>query len=1154
MKKSFWIWIFCAVAVPLSALSVAAAVSFHKSKQKEKRRLAKAALKEESLQFSQKWNHLASLIVKELRQIEADRAFPAKSLFSAAAFWSEGEARLLLPLPQETKKSFERTETEGIGEENNVPANENPATGGSSGGKKASGQPKNSASKGPRDANASREATGGKPASGGPTSNKPTVSKPADRAFQNAKTGRDAADGAAADGAAADRTSADRQTSDSAATDSNALAVAKTELKRWKETAQFVFQQQNRKKKERLTFQSAGFFPSPSSFPPSSDRPVRPERVRPSLASGEPSHGEPAAGRASTGESSGFLAGKGGVSAKEHTKDRLTAVVLSSFPNEKISGKITRQSDSKDNNEETAFSESEAAPGEGFSATDSATQISHEPNRGGPNLDESAGKPETTPKDREARPTRSASSPDKPLQKTQAPEAIAGFIRASDFQKILSLLDPPVGILDGGGRGGPNLGGPNLGGPHRGGLPKVGLPRSGSKKTAAVLLATDQGRLLFHSAKENRFSARVPAPLRKALSQKKPLFASWMKRKTPRKRRQSGSPLLSKSSMQDPPDRISADRQRALALPADRTSADRSPAETQGRGAAKGKHLAYILPIKGSNLSVVSKTFLKKTPFAFFSGWGWKWAFLCATALFFILSLLALALSPLIFAYTQLKKALTQYSLKGKMPPMHSRNPYLRFYSNINSPIVSPPSPFIGTESRKSVSQQTGAGPRPVRQDGFRQTDRPATGLSEKAFRQRPETAFPAHKTRAAARRFQQTVPRQTGLPTTDSSESIAGFQKRETRGGGVSAGQPLQQIHEDSASASQEAAWAASPAPAAAGNSNPNGLQTSALETNRSASRGDSGGNLGGGFDRRPGAPQTQYMQDANKALEDQEIISMKMERLTFRTVLEKEAAKLKERYPGFSLQTELQSNISLWFFAPFMRKILCALLLNAIEAMGGKAKQIVKVTSQTEGDFFVFTVEDQGSGLTNETASKAFSLYFSTKSQLGVGLNMAETLILANDGALELLPGENGGAKALVKLPLSGFLKAQSFQMMMKQKKTKQSAGAEGAAPPTAATAAAGASQTRKQAKDRIAADRIAADRTSADRIAAARPVADRISEDGSAAARKQKPATSRTEEAGRFPSVKKRGGASPLKRSAAAGTRRGGASRRAVKAFFS
>lgn len=151
-----------------------------------------------------------------------------------------------------------------------------------------------------------------------------------------------------------------------------------------------------------------------------------------------------------------------------------------------------------------------------------------------------------------------------------------------------------------------------------------------------------------------------------------------------------------------------------------------------------------------------------------------------------------------------------------------------------------------------------------------------------------------------------------------------------------------------------------------------------------------------------------------------------------TFKQVLEGECEKLKRRYPGFSIHQSLKANVPLWQFAPFMKKILSALLLNGIEAMGGNHRQNITVKSFGEKNHFVFTVEDKGPGLTEEEAEQAFSLYYSTKSQLGAGLNLVEAIVTANNGNIKLLPGGKGGTQARVSLPLSCFLKAQNFKSL--------------------------------------------------------------------------------------------------------------------------
>ena len=148
----------------------------------------------------------------------------------------------------------------------------------------------------------------------------------------------------------------------------------------------------------------------------------------------------------------------------------------------------------------------------------------------------------------------------------------------------------------------------------------------------------------------------------------------------------------------------------------------------------------------------------------------------------------------------------------------------------------------------------------------------------------------------------------------------------------------------------------------------------------------------------------------------------------LTFKNILEKEYQRLKTKYPKLSIQQKLKDNVAVWQFASFMKKILSALLLNALEAMGGSPQQNITLKSWKKEGHFIFTIEDKGPGMTEEEMKKAFSLYYSTKSQMGVGLNIVKALVTANKGNIELTPSEGGGTKVRVSLPVSCFLKTQN------------------------------------------------------------------------------------------------------------------------------
>ena len=130
-----------------------------------------------------------------------------------------------------------------------------------------------------------------------------------------------------------------------------------------------------------------------------------------------------------------------------------------------------------------------------------------------------------------------------------------------------------------------------------------------------------------------------------------------------------------------------------------------------------------------------------------------------------------------------------------------------------------------------------------------------------------------------------------------------------------------------------------------------------------------------------------------------------------TFQQVLQEEAERLQKKYPNFSLHQDLQSNTALFQFAGFMKKILSALLLNGIEAMGASPRQTLTVKSFEKDKFFVFSVEDKGKSITPLEAQEAFILYHSTKSQLGVGLNLVSAIVTANGGSVKLCPIPEGG-----------------------------------------------------------------------------------------------------------------------------------------------
>ena len=145
-----------------------------------------------------------------------------------------------------------------------------------------------------------------------------------------------------------------------------------------------------------------------------------------------------------------------------------------------------------------------------------------------------------------------------------------------------------------------------------------------------------------------------------------------------------------------------------------------------------------------------------------------------------------------------------------------------------------------------------------------------------------------------------------------------------------------------------------------------------------------------------------------------------------SFQRLARAQAEKLKLRYPGLTVEEDFQDDIKLWGFGHSMKLILQELFSNAVEAMGGSPSQRILVSARIDSDQFVFSVRDYGAGASFEDYEKMLQLYYSTKSQLGVGLNVADSLVRSHDGRLDFFsPSDGGGLKVQISLPMKCFLK---------------------------------------------------------------------------------------------------------------------------------
>lgn len=107
-------------------------------------------------------------------------------------------------------------------------------------------------------------------------------------------------------------------------------------------------------------------------------------------------------------------------------------------------------------------------------------------------------------------------------------------------------------------------------------------------------------------------------------------------------------------------------------------------------------------------------------------------------------------------------------------------------------------------------------------------------------------------------------------------------------------------------------------------------------------------------------------------------------------------------------------------------IQQVLVNLIRNAIDAMIDSPVRYLSIRSQAGDDHFVtMSVEDTGSGVTEQVASQLFQPFVTSKqSGMGIGLSICRTIIEAHGGRIWFEPAPDQGTIFRFTLPTSGEL----------------------------------------------------------------------------------------------------------------------------------
>jgi signal transduction histidine kinase len=104
-------------------------------------------------------------------------------------------------------------------------------------------------------------------------------------------------------------------------------------------------------------------------------------------------------------------------------------------------------------------------------------------------------------------------------------------------------------------------------------------------------------------------------------------------------------------------------------------------------------------------------------------------------------------------------------------------------------------------------------------------------------------------------------------------------------------------------------------------------------------------------------------------------------------------------------------------------LRKALLNLVLNAMESLGPGGKLTVSTGFSAETRTVTVIIEDMGCGMTEETLSRMFDLFFTTKPQgTGLGMALARSVVDLHGGDLAIHSTVGKGTRVIIRLPVDG------------------------------------------------------------------------------------------------------------------------------------
>lgn len=130
---------------------------------------------------------------------------------------------------------------------------------------------------------------------------------------------------------------------------------------------------------------------------------------------------------------------------------------------------------------------------------------------------------------------------------------------------------------------------------------------------------------------------------------------------------------------------------------------------------------------------------------------------------------------------------------------------------------------------------------------------------------------------------------------------------------------------------------------------------------------------------------------------------------------------ALVGSREHGIDVQIRLDARADKIFVDRIqIQQVLVNLIRNAIEAMMDSSIRSLTISSEAGPDMMLVSVEDTGSGISEDLADQLFQPFVTSKQTgMGIGLSICRTIIEAHGGRIWFEPGSDGGTIFRFTLP---------------------------------------------------------------------------------------------------------------------------------------